>query len=199
MKGSMFYRVILSLKESEDVQSDQRIRLKGKNAGKEIELLQKRAPIDGFGVGTKLVTSYDVPAIEGVYKLVEVGPKENMRPVMKLSKGKVTLPGRKQVWRYERKDKYVMDVVGLHDEELDGQKMLERIIKNGKLVYDLPSLKEIKEKVIYELEKLPLRYKKLINPSTYPVKKSRRLTNLVLRLKRALINKSKIIPNYNFV
>ena len=58
-------------------------------------LLADGAPIDAFGVGTQLGTSADAPALGAVYKLVEdvAGPK------MKLASGKVTLPGRKQVWR----------------------------------------------------------------------------------------------------
>ncbi|HSP05629.1 MAG TPA: nicotinate phosphoribosyltransferase, partial [Acidobacteriota bacterium] len=62
------------------------------------ELLEQGAPADFFGVGTELVTSYDDPALSGVYKLVEASD----RPVMKISPGKISYPGRKQVYRFER-------------------------------------------------------------------------------------------------
>jgi nicotinate phosphoribosyltransferase len=65
------------------------------------------APIDGFGVGTRLVVSADAPYLDAVYKLVAV----DGRPVLKLSPGKATLPGSKQVWR--RADG---DVIALADE-----------------------------------------------------------------------------------
>ena len=57
------------------------------------------APIDGFGVGTALSTSSDAPALSGVYKLVEIDRAGTMTPVMKLSAGKRTCPGAKQLWR----------------------------------------------------------------------------------------------------
>ena len=57
------------------------------------------APIDGFGVGTALSTSSDAPALSGVYKLVEIDRAGTMTPVMKLSAGKRTYPGAKQLWR----------------------------------------------------------------------------------------------------
>jgi len=73
------------------------------------------APIDAFGIGTQLGTSADAPALGAVYKLVEdaAGPK------MKLAEGKVTLPGRKQVWRLSDRD-----VVALHDEDVPGGRPL---------------------------------------------------------------------------
>jgi nicotinate phosphoribosyltransferase len=73
------------------------------------------APNDAFGNGTQLGTSADAPALGAVYKLVEdaAGPK------MKLAEGKVTLPGRKQVWRLSDRD-----VVALHDEDVPGGRPL---------------------------------------------------------------------------
>jgi nicotinate phosphoribosyltransferase len=78
-------------------------------------LLADGAPIDAFGVGTQLGTSADAPTLGAVYKLVEDadGPK------MKLASGKVTLPGRKQVWRLDGHD-----VLSLHDEDVPGGRPL---------------------------------------------------------------------------
>ena len=86
-------------------------------------LVAQGAAIDAFGVGTQLGTSADAPSLGAVYKLVEDadGPK------MKLAVGKVTLPGRKQVWRAEDHD-----VVGLHDEVVDGARpLLVKVMADG--------------------------------------------------------------------
>jgi nicotinate phosphoribosyltransferase len=87
------------------------------------DLLAGGAPIDAFGVGTQLGTSGDAPALGAVYKLVE----DARGPRMKLAVDKVTLPGRKQVWRCA-----ASDVVGLHGEDVpDGRPLLERVMANG--------------------------------------------------------------------
>ncbi len=87
-------------------------------------LLAGGAPIDAFGVGTQLGTSADAPTLGAVYKLVEDadGPK------MKLASGKVTWPGRKQVWRLADHD-----VVSLHDEEVPGGRpLLTQVMAGGR-------------------------------------------------------------------
>jgi nicotinate phosphoribosyltransferase len=72
-------------------------------------LLGAGAPIDGFGVGSRLVVSADAPYIDLVYKLVAF----DGRPVLKLSSGKATLPGPKQVWRRIERGLFAGDVVEL--------------------------------------------------------------------------------------
>src|SRR5437764_552840 len=79
-------------------------------------LLAAAAPIDGFGVGTSVVTSIDAPALGGVYKLVEVVEDGRARLVMKTSTGKSTWPGRKQIWRVLDNGRATRDIVALHDE-----------------------------------------------------------------------------------
>jgi len=79
-------------------------------------LLDAGSPIDGFGVGTRLVTSEDAPALGGVYKLVEIEERGAARRVFKTSEGKTTWPGRKQVWRVMRGGCAVRDVVSFADE-----------------------------------------------------------------------------------
>jgi nicotinate phosphoribosyltransferase len=83
------------------------------------------APIDGFGVGTSLITARRDPAFNGVYKLAEVAGT----PVLKVSgsPGKTTNPGRKQVWRHARGD-----VIGLADERLDGTPLLAEVMRGGR-------------------------------------------------------------------
>ena len=106
----------------------------------------KRAPIDGFGVGTEMVTARPEAALSGVYKLVEV----DGRPCIKLSSGKKTLPGRKQVWRCE-----AYDILGKADDVERGRPLLENLMVNGKRLHSLPSLRDILSYCRNEIEKLP--------------------------------------------
>ena len=76
-------------------------------------LLGAGAPIDGFGVGSRLAVSDGAPSIDLVYKLVEF----DGRPVLKLSADKATLPGPKQVWRRVEGGRFAGDLIALADEE----------------------------------------------------------------------------------
>jgi nicotinate phosphoribosyltransferase len=75
-------------------------------------LLDAGAAVDLLGVGTEMGVSYDAPAVGGVYKLVE----DSRGYRIKLSTGKVTLPGRKQIWRITQNGLPVEDVIALYDE-----------------------------------------------------------------------------------
>ena len=91
------------------------------------DLIRNGAQIDGYGVGTELITAKPVAAIPGVYKLVEDidGPK------MKLSPGKVTHPGVKQVYRIKHEGKYLQDILTLEGEIIDGEPLLEQVVLGG--------------------------------------------------------------------
>jgi nicotinate phosphoribosyltransferase len=119
-------------------------------------LVSAGAPIDSFGVGTALVTSSDAPALGGVYKLVE----SDGRPVMKMSSGKATLPGRHQVFRNGGPD-----VIGMSDEQLPGRPLLELVLRGGDLVRPLPTLDESRAYAAAELAALPSATRDLIDPS----------------------------------
>ncbi|MBO3800538.1 MAG: nicotinate phosphoribosyltransferase [Candidatus Brockarchaeota archaeon] len=152
------------------------------------EYLSRDAEIDVFGVGSSLVTSDDAPKIDIVYKLVESEENGKLTPRMKIAENeKVTLPGAKQVFRIEENGKYRKDAIGLFDEELEGEKKLVQIFRNGELVYKLPSLDEIREKARTELQKLPEEYKRIRNPATYPVEISRKLLELTNKLRTSLV------------
>jgi nicotinate phosphoribosyltransferase len=155
------------------------------------ELLKKGARIDAFGVGTKMGTSADRPYVDIIYKLSEkMNEKGGFSPIMKLSKGKVTLPGRKQVFRLkdERGD-FEKDIIALEDEKIRGEPLLVKVMKNGKTIGDLPSLEEIRKRASEDISRLPEKYKKLKGAPRYPVKLSPRLKRLMEeltdRLKRA--------------
>ena len=117
------------------------------NENRIAELLAGGAPIDAFGVGTELTTSFDAPALPVVYKLVEVSTGGERRLVAKYSADKRTYPGAKQVFRYKNRD-----VIGTMDEcgggltgEGDAQALLRPILLGGKLTEALPSTAAIRQ------------------------------------------------------
>ena len=132
-------------------------------------LVEAGAPIDGFGVGTSLVTSSDAPALGGVYKLVESGG----RPVMKTAGAKSTLPGRHQVFRSSEGD-----VVGLDREPLVGRALLQPVLRGGRLEQPLPSLAAARAHAARCLADAPAGVRDLIDPTPAPVAHSGALTAL---------------------
>ena len=82
------------------------------------DLISNGAKIDSFGVGTELATSYDAPALSGVYKLAGIEENGRISMRIKLSRDKATFPGAKQVWRLtDVAGKHVRDVIALADED----------------------------------------------------------------------------------
>jgi nicotinate phosphoribosyltransferase len=158
------------------------------------ELLKKDAKIDAFGVGTRMGTSADRPYVDVIYKLCETQtPNGEFAPIMKLSEGKVTLPGRKQVYRYkDTQGRYVKDVIALADEKLNEEPLLIQVMENGKLTYELPTLNEVRSEAKENLFKLPEQYKKLTNPQAYPVELSKMLEDLRNTLTQKLTNHEKM-------
>ncbi|MEM2081835.1 MAG: nicotinate phosphoribosyltransferase [Candidatus Bathyarchaeia archaeon] len=152
------------------------------------DLLNKGAKIDAFGVGTKMGTSADRPYVDVIYKLCEtMNKKGTFSPIMKLSEGKATLPGRKQVYRFKDENgNFAKDVIALTDEKIEGEPLLVKVMEKGEIVYDLPSLEKIRETAAENLAWLPVKYKKLTNAPMYPVELSRELEKLIRRLKRQL-------------
>ena len=110
-------------------------------------LLEAGAPIGGFGVGSKMGVSADAPFLDMAYKLVEI----DGRPTLKLSPGKETLPGRKQVWR-ERE----FDLLELVDqpEQGTGEPLLIEVVKEGRRLHSEP-LQTIRARVRAQRESLP--------------------------------------------
>ncbi len=145
------------------------------------ELLKDEARIDAFGVGTKMGTSADRPYLDVIYKLCETQVADgSFSPIMKLSKGKITLPGRKQVYRFKNEDgSFKKDIIGLSDEQVEGVPLLVRVMEKGKLVFTFPTLEEIRVRVQENLQKLPLEFQELTDAPAYPVEVSQRLQNLI--------------------
>lgn len=169
-------------------------------------LIQQGAKIDSWGVGTKLITSEDLPALGGVYKLAAVFDKEgNVTPKIKLSDNtaKITNPAFKKLYRLYDKENgmAIADLITLKDETVDDSKPLtlfhpvetwkehevdnfraeelqHTIVKNGKLVYKFPKLMEIQAFSKQELSKFWEEYLRLDMPQVYKVDLSKKLHTL---------------------
>lgn len=152
------------------------------------ELLSQGADIDAFGVGTQMGTSADKPYVDVIYKLCETTrAKGDFSPIMKLSEGKTTLPGRKQVFRFKDKQGFLTkDVIALADEKIEGAPLLAKVMSNGKITRALPSISEIRTTASENLSKLPLKYQKLTDAPSYSVELSQNLEDLIKRLRRKL-------------
>jgi nicotinate phosphoribosyltransferase len=152
------------------------------------ELLDKGAEIDAFGVGTRMGTSADKPYVDVIYKLCETMSESGaFSPIMKLSEGKATLPGRKQVFRFkDKKGNFAKDIIALAEEKTEGEPLLVKVMENGELIQDLPSLGEIRALASENLSRLPEKYKKLTNAPAYPVELSQALEGLIRKLRRKL-------------
>jgi nicotinate phosphoribosyltransferase len=136
------------------------------------------AEIDGYGIGTRLVTG---SAVNGVYKLVEI----DGIPVMKHSSGKVTYPGRKQVFRMYEGGRVKGDCLALADENYLGAKpLLELFVKEGKRVKSLEGLAEIRQRTAASVESLVEEVRQLDNPVMVEVKVSPQLQVLTQKTKR---------------
>ncbi len=142
-------------------------------------LLGNGAPIDSFGVGTRLATGANfnprtgeggTSALGGVYKLVE----SDGRPVGKQSldePAKATIPGKKQIYRLtDAAGNYAKDRLALWDEKVsEGQPLLVPIIQDGEFVYEFPNLHDIQAHTTTELKKLPDSHKCLTEATPYAV------------------------------
>lgn len=151
-------------------------------------LLRKGACVDSFGVGTNMGTSSDAPSLDVIYKISEITDEEgNFLPTMKLSKGKATYPGRKQVFRLERPGKgYCGDVIGLETERIGGRPLLRRIFKDGRRTAGIFSLQEARRYCNRQLARFPEGLRDVEGRYRYFVSISPRLKELRRRLARQL-------------
>ena len=130
-----------------------------------LDLARRNAPIDGYGIGTSLVTSSDVPALDCAYKLQEYAGI----PRRKRSEGKATWPGRKQVWRrYDERGTMIGDTLTLAGDPQPGTALLQPAMRNGHRVPDLPDLETARRHAAHELGRLPKPLQQL-QAAHYPV------------------------------
>ncbi len=138
-------------------------------------IIAAKAPIDGYGIGVNLDASIDAPSLDCAYKLQEYAGT----PRRKLSEGKVTWPGRKQVWRrYDTSGRLRGDVVSLENDTQAGDALIVPVMRAGKRVAPAPTLAQIREHTARELARLPEPLRKLESGTHYPVQISQALCAL---------------------
>ncbi|TBR60478.1 nicotinate phosphoribosyltransferase [Westiellopsis prolifica IICB1] len=151
-----------------------------------LSLKNAGAEIDSYGVGTKLVTGKPV---NGVYKLVEI----NGIPVMKESSGKMTYPGRKQVFRSSVAGKVKADCLGLADESnLGGLPLLQLFMQAGKRMQPPENLATIRQRTAASVTSLPEQTRYLENPIPVQMELSEKLHKLTAETKK----KSVVVSSY---
>ena len=153
------------------------------------EIIDKKAPIDAFGVGTELATSRDDPTISGVYKLMDY----NKIPRIKISEGKLTFPGIKQVYRsYKEGSEFEADLLSLDDEPTppNAEPLLVPVMKKGKLITTLPKIHEIRDFYLENMKVLPEIYKILEQKDIFRLNISEKLDQLTQKLKKNYQKKS---------
>ena len=140
------------------------------------EFSDANVPYDSYGVGTKMGVSGDAPWFDIAYKLVEY----DGRPVLKLSTGKVSWPGKKQVYRLRGvKGQLKNDFVTRRDESVpDAEPLLKKIMAQGKTLAPLPSLDQSRAALLEEFGGLPDAMKPIRNPEHYSVEFSGALREL---------------------
>lgn len=170
------------------------------------ELIRQGAEIDAFGVGERLITAKSDPVFGGVYKVCAVEDENGtVIPKIKISEnvGKITTPHFKKIYRIRGKEtgKAEADLICLYDEVIDESKPLEifdpvatwkrktftdytvtellvPIFKNGKMVYDMPTLAQIREHCAQEIEGMWEEVRRFSNPHNYYVDLSEKLWTL---------------------
>jgi nicotinate phosphoribosyltransferase len=149
------------------------------------DLLAAGAPIDGFGVGTSLVTSSDAPYLDAVYKLEEYAGKARR----KRSTGKATWPGRKQVYRqYEPAGHMEHDVVTVEGDPQPGEPLLLPVMRDGRRLAAPESLAVIRERAAAQLAKLPQPLRALDSAaSPYRIEIAPALRTLAAEVDRAMV------------
>ncbi|HEY5559086.1 MAG TPA: nicotinate phosphoribosyltransferase [Steroidobacteraceae bacterium] len=130
-------------------------------------LVEGGAPVDGFGVGTNLDASVDEPVLDCAYKLQEYAG----RATRKLSTGKETWPGRKQIERHRDRDgRLWRDDVVLEDDRIHGERLLAPAMRAGRRSSSLPTLAEARERAQRELAALPVALRSVTGQGQYEVR-----------------------------
>jgi nicotinate phosphoribosyltransferase len=147
------------------------------NEYKVAEMVGAGAPIDAFGIGTQLATSFDAPALSAVYKMVELRRDGEVHYTAKFSDEKKTLPGAKQIYRFADHD-----VVALASEcssdFAGGEPLLRPVIHEGELLERLPSLEQARATAANSVAGLPDGLRSLETVEPYRVTVSERLIDL---------------------
>ena len=170
------------------------------------QLEESGAEIDVWGVGTRIATSFDQPALGGVYKLAALRDESGVwQPKVKLSEDpiKVSNPGLQQVRRYTMDGRFLGDTiydptegppgdaVEISGRPLDlpldgeGEDLLVPVVRNGQIIYNAPSIEAVRHRTLEQLSRLPAAVLRFVEPEPYPVGLDRRLHERKQRLARA--------------
>lgn len=164
-------------------------------------LLEQKAPIDGFGVGTALVTGKGAGALDGVYKLSMI----HGNPTLKRSENpaKTTLPGKKTVYRYlDEQGKFQADAIAMEEEtgftsihhpteagkkknieQLTQEQLMEKVMENGEILRGPQTTSDIATYSLSRLQQLSAEHKRLLYPHLYATG----ITTALLRLRDQLV------------
>ena len=175
----------------------------------------QEASIDIWGIGTKLVTAYDQPALGAVYKLAAIKNKSGeWIPKIKVSQQsiKINIPGFHSIKRFFNNGKAIADMIfseGLEQDrnsftiidpidptkrkkinprELKSEMLLKPVFRKGELVYSIPDIREVRQKTMDKLDHFDKTHKRLVNPHIYPVG----LEESLYQLRKSLVLKAKI-------
>jgi nicotinate phosphoribosyltransferase len=147
------------------------------------DLLARGAALTGFGLGTALTTSADAPSVDCVYKLQEYAGVARR----KHSVGKITWPGRKQVWRrYGADGQMTGDVLSLETDKQPGEPLLVPVMRSGERLNPSPTLVESRGRAARELARLPEPLRHLHTTVAYPVEVAEALAGLAAEVDRRL-------------
>lgn len=129
------------------------------------DFLRRGAPIDGYGIGTHLDTSSDAPYLDCVYKIQEYAGRARR----KRSTGKVTWPGRKQVFRRYAAAGYMRgDTLTIETDPQEGEPLIRQVMRAGQRIVPAEGLDAIRARAAQELKRLPTKLREL-REETYPV------------------------------
>lgn len=143
------------------------------------ELIKQGVVCDLAGIITELLTLSDSPKTEAVYKIAELRNKNKITYTAKLTPGKMSLPGKKQIFRiYDKNGKMIRDVIGLENEKL-GKPMLKKVMGDGKIIYKLPTLEEIRSYTKKNVSTLPKRLLDINKDQKYKVKVSSKIKKIL--------------------
>lgn len=139
------------------------------------DLVKRNAPIDGFGIGTRMDTSADAPYLDCAYKLVEYAGRARR----KRSEGKELWPGRKQVYRqYDNTGRMATDILTVETDVHGGEGLLQPVMRNGHRLHSPLPLPRLREQVLAGLKRLPEPLCRIDEHFEYPVAVSSALQEL---------------------
>jgi nicotinate phosphoribosyltransferase len=152
-------------------------------------MLRKGAEVDGFGVGTSLVTSSDSPSIGLIYKLVKVIRNGRTVNVSKFSPEKATYPAAKQVFRFhDRAGQFAKDQIALESERpRGGEPQLVPVLRKGRRIRPAELVDEARARCKKQLLLLPDRYRRIDKHADFPVSYSKKLSQMFERMRRAAL------------